>query len=400
MKILVSAYACEPDRGSEPGAGWAWSCAAAQDHEVWVLTHVTNRRTIDAALGQDSRLAQRLHPVYLENARWARRLRTRGPARVLYYAIWQFTQCRTAALRLHDQIGFDICHHLTYASDWMPAGVSRLQGVPFVWGPVGGSSTRREPRLWMLLGFRAFVSEAMRAVLLGLARSTVGRSLARRAAMVVGQNHDVASAFPSASVVIEPNIALASVSDGPRLSFSDDQERVAVYAGNLLALKGLRIALAALALPATEHWQFHIYGEGPLRRSLIRQAERLGITDRVRFFGFRPREEVRAALAHADVMLFPSTRDSAGWSVAEALAAGCPVVCLDMGGPATVVGVGDGIRISPAGDVASDLAAALERARQLTPRRNRWSVERLPAVVNSIYEKAVQRVCDEPVATR
>ena len=50
MKILVSAYACEPGKGSEPGAGWLWARAAARRHEVWVLTRANNREAIEAAL--------------------------------------------------------------------------------------------------------------------------------------------------------------------------------------------------------------------------------------------------------------------------------------------------------------------------------------------------------------
>ena len=38
MKVLISAYICAPHRGSEPGAGWNWSLAAAEENEVWVLT--------------------------------------------------------------------------------------------------------------------------------------------------------------------------------------------------------------------------------------------------------------------------------------------------------------------------------------------------------------------------
>jgi hypothetical protein len=38
MKLLLSAYACEPSKGSEPGVGWNWATQAALDHEVWVLT--------------------------------------------------------------------------------------------------------------------------------------------------------------------------------------------------------------------------------------------------------------------------------------------------------------------------------------------------------------------------
>jgi hypothetical protein len=38
MKVLLSALACEPDKGSEPEVGFRALLAAASHHEVWVLT--------------------------------------------------------------------------------------------------------------------------------------------------------------------------------------------------------------------------------------------------------------------------------------------------------------------------------------------------------------------------
>ena len=96
MKVLVSAYACEPGKGSEPGAGWRWAGAAAQEHEVWLLTRSNNRSAIDDAIAEDPRLAQRIHPVYLDLPPWIRRWK-RGPRGVhLYYALWQQSARRTA----------------------------------------------------------------------------------------------------------------------------------------------------------------------------------------------------------------------------------------------------------------------------------------------------------------
>ncbi len=78
MKVLVSAYACEPGRGSEPGAGWHWAAAAAADHEVWVLTHGTNREPVTRALEADPELARTLHVRFVSNPAWLRWLRRDG----------------------------------------------------------------------------------------------------------------------------------------------------------------------------------------------------------------------------------------------------------------------------------------------------------------------------------
>ena len=49
MKILLSAYACEPNKGSEPGVGWHWALELGYlGHDVWVLTRANNRPAIEA----------------------------------------------------------------------------------------------------------------------------------------------------------------------------------------------------------------------------------------------------------------------------------------------------------------------------------------------------------------
>ena len=53
LRVLVSAYACEPAKGSEPGVGWRIAREMARYHEVWVLTRTNNRPSIAAALDRD-----------------------------------------------------------------------------------------------------------------------------------------------------------------------------------------------------------------------------------------------------------------------------------------------------------------------------------------------------------
>ena len=72
MKILISAYACEPGKGSEPGAGWEWVRAAAAEHELWVLTRANNRDAIEA-----SELVGRVTFVFVDLPSWVLAGRTR-----------------------------------------------------------------------------------------------------------------------------------------------------------------------------------------------------------------------------------------------------------------------------------------------------------------------------------
>ena len=51
-RILLSAYACEPVKGSEPGVGWNWVRQLSQFAELWVLTRANNRASIEAAVSR------------------------------------------------------------------------------------------------------------------------------------------------------------------------------------------------------------------------------------------------------------------------------------------------------------------------------------------------------------
>ena len=80
-------------------------------------------------------------------------------------------------------------------------------------------------------------------------------------------------------------------------------------------------------------WSFVICGAGPDEGRLRMLARRFGVEDRVEFRGWVPRRDLLALMQGADVMLFPSFHEEAGWAVAEAVSVGLPVVCLDRGGP-------------------------------------------------------------------
>ena len=72
MKILLSAYACEPNLGSEPGVGWNWAIELTRlGNEVWVLTRESNRARVEGASG-DYKQLEKLNFLYYDLPVWAR----------------------------------------------------------------------------------------------------------------------------------------------------------------------------------------------------------------------------------------------------------------------------------------------------------------------------------------
>ena len=67
-KVLLSACACEPGKGSESGIGWHWVRQIARFHQVWVMTRANNRQPIEAALVKEP--LPNVHWVYFDLPRW------------------------------------------------------------------------------------------------------------------------------------------------------------------------------------------------------------------------------------------------------------------------------------------------------------------------------------------
>lgn len=391
MKVLASAYACAPAWGSEPGAGWYWVRAMAEHNEVWLITPPRWRDDIEKYRNEFPAIGERLHPVYVKAAEWTQGRRPEKRDRHLLHAyLWQAAVAREAR-RLHREIGFDVAHHITWTVNWLPAGVSEVEGLPFVWGPVSGATgTPRSVYPW--LGRRGAVVERIREAVLPLARRAFGTKPLHRAALVLGQSPEVgawARERTSAPVIVEPVVCvpLFRLPKSAERPASTGGDKRAVFAARFAAWKGLRLAIAGLARPEASGWTLDVYGKGADERPARRLARRLGVTERVRFKGYIPLKELEAAIAEAEAFVHPSMHDAPPFAVAQALSMGTPVICLDFGGPAALVEDGQGIKVSASGDLAAGMGAAY---RDVPPRfapTTRWAVGRLPGFVDECYRR-------------
>ncbi|MDS0135319.1 MULTISPECIES: glycosyltransferase family 4 protein [unclassified Amycolatopsis] len=132
-----------------------------------------------------------------------------------------------------------------------------------------------------------------------------------------------------------------------------------VFAGLLVERKGLLDLLAALSLPGVlpPDARLTVVGDGPERAAAERVARQEPLAGRVTFLGFRP--DVPALLASADALVLPSTMEQQPLVVAEAMAAGKPVLATATGGvPAMLDVPGGPAFLAPPGDVPA-LAARL-----------------------------------------
>jgi glycosyltransferase involved in cell wall biosynthesis len=171
-----------------------------------------------------------------------------------------------------------------------------------------------------------------------------------------------------------------------------------VLPSRLTSWKGQAVLLEAMArLQRRDAWCVLVgsdQGRRDYTASLLRQASRLGIADRLRIVG--QCDDMPAAFMLSDVVVHASTQPEAfGRVVIEAQAMGRPVIAADLGGPVETVEHGvTGWRVKP-GDPEA-LAAAIDHALALGPdarralgqraRQSVPTVQSMQAATLEVYE--------------
>jgi len=318
-----------------------------------------------------------LHFAFLPEKAWAP-LAWRIPGvGYLSYNLWQRRALRLARA-LHKEVGFDLVHHVNIIGFREPGYLWKL-GLPFVWGPIGG--TQNYPWRFLLeAGVPGALSEAVRNVLnrLQFRWSCRVRRACRVAASVIAANSTGQRDFMrvhGVSPILMREVGVAEVCDRRPQRMPYDRLRI-LWSGSLITRKALSILIKALAqLPTGVKFELRVVGDGPLRSRSARLACRLGIDRHVTWLGQLSHSDALEQYSWADVFVFTSLRDTGGTVVPEALAAGLPVVCLDHQGVHDVVTDDCGIRIpvtTPVdvvgrlSDTIADLASDPLRLEQLS----------------------------------
>jgi glycosyltransferase involved in cell wall biosynthesis len=302
-----------------------------------------------------------MHFVFVDLPKWMRWFYKGGHSGIrLHYYLWQFAAL-VVARRLHRTIRFERALHLTFASSYVPALISLL-GIPFTWGPVGGGVSPPW-RLVLAGGPRCVVYEIAR-----LLRRAVGRYLDplvritwRRADLILVQNRETLDRLPRrhrGKAIIAPN---ATLPPGTVKISRERQAGLVITAGRLLPLKGVHLAVRAMALSRFDKTHLLVIGDGEERTKLERLAKQLGIDGRVTFTGWVSRPELMALFGKAEVFLFPSLHDECGLVVLEAMASGLVPIVLDRGGPPALAGkAGRVIRAGSPKETVSRLADEID----------------------------------------
>lgn len=379
-RVSVVAYACIPGGGSEPGAGGALVLAAARVVRERLGTLTVWTREKHRGVVQES-LEQVLPANRFRIETVGARIPLLRDGSRLHSVMWQslvYLRLRGWGRNGED----DIVHHVTFASDVLPAAVhgNFNKGTRTVWGPVGGSDAR------MVFG------KSMRWRLLRACKRTWVRLLSSRVDLTVCQSDYVRDlmASPMKQIVVEPNCALNFETRGGQIK---DRKLTPVVLCVGVLTKNKKVDLAIAAARASHGiWKLKIVGDGPERHALETLAQDLVDRGIVEFYGRIEREKVLDLLQRARGLIHCAEHEGAPWAVAEALSAGCWVIARQGTGADYLVRQVEGGGIIVPSDVERVpvwVSAAIEEqlSKQLEPvdALSRFSSDRLPALLEEWY---------------
>jgi glycosyltransferase involved in cell wall biosynthesis len=332
MKILLSAFACDPNHGSEPGVGWAWACQIARaGHDVCVFTRIENKPSIEAALAKKH--IPRLRFVYLSVPNSIFHIPSFGI--YPYYFAWQLKAYLLAGklVNLHE---LDCIHHITYGTYRTPFFLSFL-GVPSIFGPVGGGEVS-PIRLTKGMPILSRMREGARiAINRAGSLNPLTRLVWRHSSLILAVTDETLKMVPK-RYRSKCRLLLAVTTPGGagkvEIEKCRDRKRFRVlFVGRLLEWKGPHLALKAISvakktLPTIS---LTIIGNGRFEPRLRKLVKEEGLTDQVQWIPHVTRRRLLEVYDEHEVLIFSNLRDAGGTVVLEAMSRGVPVICLKLG---------------------------------------------------------------------
>lgn len=345
-RLLLSAFACDPTKGSEPGYGWNWAIGLVREgYEVHCITRLISKDSIES-----KSLPANLHFHYIKLPLGLEKLYTASQATMyLYYILWQWRAYKKG-VDLNKDYKFDVVHHITWGSLQLGSFLYKLD-VPFIFGPAGGGQVAPPAfkeyfkRHWAAEEKRERVSKLM------LKYNPGCKNMFGKAYSILVANADT---FEMAKVNGAKNLSHeldVSIPD----SFFPEKRTIKslregklklLWVGRFLPRKGVLLLLDVMnELKDYPFITLSVVGDGEMREDFLQRIAELGLSSTVHWVGKVPYNTVRDYYASHDVFFYTSLRDSGSSQLVEAMAFGLPIVTLNLHGQALIVDDSTGIRV-------------------------------------------------------
>lgn len=354
LSILINAYACSPNMGSEPGMAWNWCVNLAKYCELHIITEGEFKNKIEAALPtlpQGNNMHFYYNPVSDEVRKmcW-----NQGDWRFYkYYREWQW-KTYTMAKEIIRQHHIDIVHQLNMIGFREPGYLWKIENKPFVWGPIGG--LKQFPSSYLEgAGIKMKLFNRVKNII-----NIYQIKHDKRVDQALKKADLLISSIPDSYNVIKKYKGLNSIIIPETGCFIDDnsikrnkEEKVdddfrLLWVGKFDFRKQLNIALATMSkLKDKSNIKLIICGSGSDNQiSYYKQmAINLGIEDNVVWKGNIENSKVKEEMHKSDIFFFTSVSEDTSTVVLEAVSCGLPVLCFDTCGMGYVINESVGHKI-------------------------------------------------------
>ena len=349
-RIILSAYACEPNKGSEPGVGWHWANQIKNlGHDVLIITRKNNKKNIEAELSKKKSLLKKENFFYFELPKLFLSLKKKIPLGIyFYYFFWQFF--------LHKKIikeniikNYDLIHHLTIGTFRIPSFLWKLN-KKFIFGPLGGYETLPYP-IYRELNFKDYIFEKIRnfSNIYTAKYSYNFRKCLNNSFMLFTKNIETKKNILKFHK-LNNNIKVFSERGhfiGRKVKIKKKKITKLLFIGRLIHWKGCDIAIMALkeALQKNSNLSLNIYGNGPDKKKLSVLIKNLSLDKKVKIKNFVNNKNIDKIYKSHDLLIFPSFHEATGGVILEALSNSLPVICFDRGGPSDLINKFSGYKI-------------------------------------------------------
>ena len=341
--VLLSAFACDPSKGSEPGYGYSYADGIQKSgNRVVCITRSKGRSEIEKRLRHPDLIFEYIDlPFGLDNLYTLSR-----PTMYLHYLIWQWMAYRRAK-HLNKIHSFDIIHHVTWGSLQLGSFLYKLD-IPFVFGPVGGGQAapvafkKYFKEYWNVEVKRELTSKWLARINPGLKNMLV------KAKHVIVSNKEtsqLAYNLGAKNVNFLFDVSLPDNFFPINIPVKEESKKLRLlWVGRLLPRKGILLVTEVMELlKEYNDISLTILGDGEMRGHLendliVRQLSN------VDFLGSVPYEKVKEFYASHDIFFFTSLRESGGVQLVEAMAFGLPVITLELHGQDAIVNSEVGIK--------------------------------------------------------
>lgn len=369
LKVLINAYACSPGMGSEPGMAWNWVVNLAKFCELHIITEGEFREKIEVVvptLEQGGNMHFYYNPVSDEIRKmcW-----NQGDWRFYkYYRQWQW-ETYLMAKDICEKERIDVLHQLNMIGFREPGylwKLSKENGKPFVWGPIGG--LKQFPTAYLKgagLKMQMFMRLKNFLNIWQLKHEKRVDDALRTARLLISSIPDSYRAlkkYKGLESMVIPETG-CFLSDDIATTRFDNEEFHIMWVGKFDFRKQLPLALQAVALAKNPKLKLDVYGSGSVGQVEMakRMGEELGISQQVIWHGNQKNDGVMEAMRKAQLFFFTSVNEDTSTVVLEAVSNRLPVVCFNACGMSAVIddSVGRKIALSHPSQSAHDFARIL-----------------------------------------